>query len=157
MTTPLNIVENVPTNGKFHLDGQDYYVWWGMYRQIYGYPKEQFTKDNLEKLQRLAKELIYPALQLHSLGLDYLWDRKKKEYIPFKKYSVHMWATAGGGADTAFLNLRVGCHKPSFFYRAMNHARRYTALAKERNLKIQEALRLFDTKARELLDSSPIR
>lgn len=157
MTTPLNIVENVPANGKFHLDGQDYYVWWDMYRQIYGYPKEQFTKDNLEKLQRLAKELIYPALQLHSLGLDYLWDRKKKEYTPFKKYSVQLRVATTGGAGPTFLKLRVECYKPSFFYRAVNHTRRYTALAKERNLKIQEALRLFDTKARKLLDSGPIR
>lgn len=157
MTTPLNIVENVPANGKFHLDGQDYYVWWHMYRQIYGYSKEQFTEDKLEKLQRLAKELIYPALQLHSLGLDYLWDRKKKEYIPFKKYSVQLWVATTDGADPTFLKLRVECHKPSFSYRSMNHIRRYMTLAKERNLKIQEALRLFDTKACELLDSSPIR
>ena len=157
MTTLLNIVENVPANGKFHLDGQDYYVWWHMYRQIEDYSKEQLTEDNLEKLQRLAKELIYPALQLHSLCLDYLWDRKKKEYIPFKKYSVQVWVSSIGRPGSTFLKLRVECHKPSFSYRSMNHIRRYMTLAKERNLKIQEALRLFDIKARELLDNSPIR
>lgn len=149
MTTPLNIIENLldhttPFN-RFHIDGKDYYHCWYIYHTFDGYPEHQLTEENLEKMRQLVKTIVYPALQLHSLGLDYLWDRKKKEYIPFKKYAVSLKVTEV--QNKKVLTMLLECYKAGFTYRSMNHLRRFKTLAKERMRKIEKAVELFNLEA----------
>lgn len=146
MTTPLNIIENLldhttPFN-RFHIGGKEYYHCWYIYHTFDGYPEHQLTEENLEKMRQLVKTIVYPALQLHSLGIDYLWDRKKKEYIPFKKYQVHLLDN---------LSLVLECYKTPFSYRAMNHQRRTKTILKERVLKVNQAIKQFGFEASALL------
>lgn len=146
MTTPLNIVKNYNVISR-HLsgvveDGVRYWPCWHSCTTFEELVGKRLDGETVEKLRQLARDIIYPALQLHSLGIDYLWDCKKKEYIPFKKYQVHLLDN---------LSLVLECYKTPFSYRTMNHQRRTKTILKERVLKVNQAIKQFGFEASALL------
>lgn len=154
MATPFNIIDDNGDLGSVYskktVDGKDYYPCWYVSHVFDDYPEDVLTEENLVKLRLLVAEIIYPALQLHTLGIDYLWDRKKKEYIPFKKYRVGLGVTETYMGEKA-LGLMLECYKTGFTYRSMNHIRRHKAITKARMSKLTHAVSVFNDKAHALL------
>lgn len=119
----------------------------------------------MDRLSRLLYQQVYPIFENNHPILDNLFDRKTGKYVPIVRFGLFLLRDYAYPAVPFKLWFQLyypedRFFEPKFFlknsFKVNNHLKRYAGLIEERAVKFENALKLFEAEAEQIIASTDL-